>query len=407
MVQLILLVRLAVRNVWRSPRRSLLTMAAIAFGLFCLLIFQGLKAGLHREMVASVVQLDAASLQVVAAGRGESLTRLQPLRDPRQVITLLNGRREATASLRLRAPGLVTSPAGSAAVILTGVDPAAEARVTVIAGRLAAGRYLEPRGGVLLGAALAESLGVKVGDEVTVLVQTLFGKPGSRRLPVGGIYRTELASFDRSHLFLDLPTAQQLFDADGVATAVAVHVAPESEAEVTAWLRDRLPADRYRVASWQELAPDVTQLIDLNDGTMRLLVVIVFAIVALGIVNTMGMSVMERITEFGVLAALGIRPAQVIALVVCETLALGAVAAAAGSLAGMAACGYLGAHGLDLTSLTSANQYFATSHVLKAHLELADVLAANLVGLATALLAGLVPAWRASRLAPAVALRRA
>ena len=407
MVQLTLLVRLALRNIWRSPRRSLLTMAAIAFGLFCLLVFQGLKAGLHREMVASVVQLDAASLQVVAAGRGENLTRLQPLRDPRQVLVLLADRREAAASLRLRAPGLVTSPAGSAAVVLTGVDPVAEAGVTVIAGRLVAGRYLAPRGGVLLGGALAESLGVKVGDEVTVLVQNLFGKPGSRHLPVGGIYRTELASFDRSHLFLDLPTAQHLFDADGVATAVAVHVVPEQEAEVTAWLRDRLPADRYWVASWQELAPDVTQLIDLNDVTMRLLVGIVFAIVALGIVNTMGMSVMERFTEFGVLAALGIRPAQVIALVVCETLALGAVAAAAGSLAGITACGYLGAHGLDLTKLTSANQYFATSHVLKAHLELADVLAANLVGLATALFAGLVPAWRASRLSPAVALRRA
>jgi ABC-type lipoprotein release transport system permease subunit len=406
MEQLKRFLHLAVRNVWRSPRRSLLTMAAIAFGLFCLIVFQGLKAGLHREMVASAVQLDAASLQVVAAGRGASLTRLQPLRDPQQVVALLNERPEAATSLRLRAPGLVTSPAGSAAVVLTGVDPADESQVTLVAGRIEAGRYLEPRGGVLLGAALAESLGVTVGDEVTVLVQTLFGKPGSRRLPVRGIYRTALASFDRSHLFIDLATAQGLFDAADVATAVAVRVVPEREAELAAWLRTGLPADHYRVASWQELAPDVTQLIELNDATMRLLVLIVFAIVALGIVNTMGMSVMERTTEFGVLAAIGTRPTQVILLVVCEALVLGAVAAVFGSLAGMAACGYLGAYGLDLTRMTSANQYFATSHVLKAHLEFADVLAANLVGLATAVLAGLVPAWRASRMTPAVALRR-
>jgi ABC-type lipoprotein release transport system permease subunit len=291
-------------------------------------------------------------------------------------------------------------------VVLTGVDPVAEAGVTLIAGRLTAGRYLEPRGGVLLGATLADSLGVGVGDEVTVLVQTLFGRPGSRRLPVRGLFRTALSSFDRSHLFLDLPTAQGLFDAADVATAVAVSIAPGHEAELTLWLRDRLPAEHYRAAAWQELAPDVTQLIDLNDGTMNLLVMIVFAIVALGIVNTMGMSVMERTTEFGVLAAVGVRPAQVVALVICESLALGAAATAIGSLAGIAACSYLGTYGLDLTSLTSANQYFATSHVLKAHLEAADVLAAILVGLVTALLAGLVPAWRASRLAPAVALRR-
>ena len=405
MVQLILLLRLAVRNVWRNPRRSLLTMTAIAFGLFCLIVFQALKVGLHREMVASTVQLDAGSLQVVAAGRGEGLTRLQPLRDPQQVTTLLDERPEVSSGLRLRAPGLLSTAAGSAAVVLTGVEPEHEAQVTLIAGQLAAGRYLAPPGGVLLGAALAENLGITVGDTVTVLVQTLFGRPGSRHLPVSGIYRTALTSFDRSHVFLDLPTAQGLFDASGVATAVAVRVSPEREAEVAAWLRGQLPADRYRVASWQELAPDVTQLIDLNDGTMRLLVIIVFAIVALGIVNTMGMSVLERTTEFGVLAALGIRPTQVVALVVLEALALGAVAALAGSLAGVAACSYLASHGLDLTRLTSANPHFATSHVLKAHLVMADLLLANSVGLATALLAGLVPACRASRLSPAMALR--
>jgi ABC-type lipoprotein release transport system permease subunit len=207
-------------------------------------------------------------------------------------------------------------------------------------------------------------------------------------------------------VFLDLPTTQALFAAAGVVTAVAVRVAPEEEAELAAWLRERLPGDRYRVVPWQEVAPDVVQLIELNDGTMRLLVLIVFFIVALGIVNTMGMSVLERTTEFGVLAALGLRPGQVVMLVLLEALVLGAVAAAAGSLAGVALCTYLAGHGLDLTRLTSANPHFATSHVLKAELVAADLLLANLVGFATALLAGLLPAWRASRLAPAEALRR-
>jgi ABC-type lipoprotein release transport system permease subunit len=406
MERLSLFLRLAARNAWRSPRRSVLTVAAIAFGLLCLIVFQALKVGLHREMVASTVQLDAASLQVIPAGQGEGLTRLRPLVEAQQVVTLLAERPEAAAGMRLRAPALLSAPAGSAAVVLTGIDPPSEARLTVIAGRVSAGSYLEPFGGLLIGAALAESLGVTVGGEVTVLVQTLFGQPASRRLPVRGVYRTALPGFDRSHVFLDLPTTQTLFAAAGVVTAVAVRVAPEEEAELAAWLRERLPGDRYRVVPWQEVAPDVVQLIELNDGTMRLLVLIVFFIVALGIVNTMGMSVLERTTEFGVLAALGLRPGQVVLVVMLEALVLGVVAAAAGSLAGVALCTYLAGHGLDLTHLTSANPHFATSHVLKAELVAADLLLANLVGLATALLAGLLPAWRASRLAPAEALRR-
>jgi ABC-type lipoprotein release transport system permease subunit len=406
MERLILFLRIAVRNTWRSPRRSVLTISAIAFGLFCLIVFQALKVGMHQEMVNSTIQLDAASLQVLPSGTGEGLTRLRPLTDAQQVITLLAERPEVSAGLRLRGPALVSSPAGSAAVVVTGIDPASETHITVIASRLTAGLYLAPPGGVLLGAALADSLGVTVGGEVTVLVQTLFGKPASRRLPVRGIYRTALASFDRGHVFLDLPTAQGLFDAAHLATAVVLRVPPEHESELAAWLRDRLPTDRYRVAPWQELAPDVVQLIDLNDGAMRLLVMIVFAIVALGIVNTMGMSVLERTTEFGVLAALGLRPVQVITLVVLESLVLGAIAAVAGSLAGLVVCGYLASQGIDLTHLTSANPYFATSHVLKAQLATGDLLLANLVGFVTALLAGLVPAWRASRMTPAEALRR-
>lgn len=403
---MIFLLRLAIRNIWRAPRRTLLTMAAIAFGLYCLIVFQALKAGLHREMVASAVELDVTSLQILPAGRGDGLTRLRPLADPALVLARLAERPEAAASPRLRAPGLVTSPAGSAAVLVTGVDPAAEARVTIVAGRVTGGSYLPPGGGVLLGEALAENLSVKVGDEVTVVVQTLFGQPASRRLPVSGLYRTALASFDRAHVFLDLAAARRLLGADEVTTALAVQVPPGSEGEVVNWLRERLPADRYRVVPWQELAPDVTQLIELNDGTMTLLALIFFIIVALGIVNTMGMSVMERTTEFGVLAAIGIRPGQIILLVIGEALALGVLSAFIASLAGIATCGYLGVHGIDLTHLTSANQHFANSHVLKSHLVAGDVVLANLVGLVTALTAGLVPAWRASRLAPAEALRR-
>jgi len=397
--------RMALRNVRRNVRRSLLTVFAIAFGLLCLIVFQALKVGLHREMVDSTVRLDAASLQVHAAGYEANLTALRPLPDPERVEWTLQAEGIADFGRRLKAPALVLAGQRSSSVLLSGVDPAAEPRITFVAERIVAGEYLDNAPGVVLGETLAESLGVSVGDEVTLMVQGLFGRPVTGRFPVRGLYRTELAAFDRSHLFLPLSAAQSFLQADGVVTEIAARTAFGTESAAADRLRQELPADLYQVRSWQQIAPDVLQLIELNDATMRLLILIVFAIVALGITNTMTMAVYERFRELGILTAIGTRPSRIVSLIVCESFFLGLFASASGSLLGVAACSWLAHYGIDLTSMTSANQYFATSHVLKAHLLPADLLGANAVTLATALLAGLYPAWKAARLQPADAIR--
>jgi len=399
------IVRIALRNVRRNLRRSLLTTFAIAFGLLCLIVFQALKVGLHREMAASTVSLDAASLQVHAAGYEANQTALRPLGDPQRVERALTAAGAGAFSRRLKAPALLLAGPRSSTVLLSGVDPAAEPRVTLIADRITAGAYLDGKPGVVLGEALAESLGVSAGGEVTLMVQGVFGRPATGRFPVVGLYRTALASFDRSHVFMPLGAVQGLLQAEDVVTEIAVRTPFGAEGKLAARLRSELPSDLYQVRTWQELAPDVVQLIELNDATMRLLILIVFAIVALGITNTMTMAVFERFRELGVLTAIGTRPSRIVALIVLESSFLGLFASLVGSLLGVAACAWLGRHGIDLTTLTSANKYFATSHVLKAHLLPGDLLSANAVTLVTALLAGIYPAWKAARLQPAEAIR--
>lgn len=401
-----LLLRMALRNVLRNPRRSLYTVAAVGFGLFCLIVFQALKVGLHREMVAGTVRFDTGALQVHAAGYEPNLVSLHPVPDPQKALSALRGTGAGPVSPRLRAPAMVLAGTRSTSVLLTGIVPEAEREVTRIAGKVVAGRY--PSGGkeILLGAALARSLGAAPGGDVTLIAQGLFGRPVTGRFAVAGVYRTELDAFDRTHVYLPLPAAQSFLQAEGLVTEIVLAAPPEEALPLSGRLRSELPAADYRVSPWQELAPDLVQLVELNDATFRLLIVILFAIVALGIANTMTMTVFERFRELGILAALGLRPGGLMALVALESLLLGAVAALAGSLAGAGACAWLGAHGLDLTRFTSSNQYFAASHVIRAYLLPRDLLTANLLTLATALLAGLYPAWKASRLDPVEAIRR-
>jgi ABC-type lipoprotein release transport system permease subunit len=400
-----LLARLALRNVRRNPRRSLLTGAAITAGLFCLIVFQALKVGLHREMVNGTVLLDTGDLQVHAAGFEPNLTGLFPLPDPQKVDEALARLGVEAWSPRLKSPALLLAGRHSSSVILSGVVPQSEAKVTDIAGKMVAGSYLGEKGGVVVGAELARSLGAGIGDDVTLMVQGLFGRPVVKKFRIEGLFRTELASFDRSRVYLSLADAQAFLQAQGIVTEIAVRTDSTEVSGLSRMLASELPASRYQVRSWRQIAPDLVQLIELNDATMRLLVLIVFAIVALGIVNTMTMIIYERFRELGILAALGTRPGSIVTLITLESFFLGLISAAAGTVLGVAACAWLGSHGIDLTRFTSANQYFAASHVIRARLLPLDLLRANLLTLATALLAGLYPAWKAIRLHPVEAIR--
>lgn len=398
--------RIGLRNVARNRRRSLSTVGAVAFGLFCLIVFLGLKAGLHRHMIANAMRLDIGALQIHAAGYAANRLALQPLAGEQVVSEVLDRSGLQAVSRRLRTSALVLAGRNSASILLTGVDPAAEARVTVIHRRVVIGDYLAGEKTILLGADLATGLGARVGDPVKLMVWDAFGHQVVRSFPVGGIFRTGQAGLDATRAFVRLPVAQELLDVGDAVTGIAVQSAPEDVDRLVAKLSAELPADRFRVDGWERIAPDVRQLIELNDATMLLLSLIVFALVAMGIANTMASAVYERFFEIGVLATIGTTPGGIVGMVVLESLCLGVAASLVGTVTGVATGIWLTWHGVDLTPWTSANQYFAGEHVLHAHLTLFDIVAANLATLATAFVAGIYPAVKAARLTPVEAIRQ-
>ncbi|MBI5556962.1 MAG: ABC transporter permease [Deltaproteobacteria bacterium] len=400
----LVLARIGFRNIRRNVRRSLLTILAISFGLFCLIVFQALKAGLHKEMVSSTLGLDAGTIQVHAAGYEANTAVIQPMANIAEAKRTLATLGLTRFSERIKSPALLLAGRKSSAILLAGVLPGDEQQVTFIGRKMVEGSYLAEADRLLLGSPLAVSLGVRSGDEVVLMAQGMLGRPATRKFVIGGIYQTDLATFDRSHVYLPLPAAQHFLGADEVVTEIALLTEAERAQSLATALREKLDPGLFQVSSWQKVAPDLDQLIKLNDATMGLLVFIVFAIVAMGITNTMTTVIFERFREFGILNAIGTGPTAIVSLVVLESLFLGLIATILGLLAGIAACSWLQRYGLDLSSFISANQYFASGHVLKAHVLAEDLVSSALVTLATAIVAGIYPAWKASRMDPVKAL---
>lgn len=395
---------IALRNILRHQRRSLLTVGAVATSVYFLVVFLALLGGLNQKMMDSALGLDSGTIQVHAAGAVRNRSRLLPLPKPEAIAEAFIAAGVTRFAPRLKAPALLLSGRESAPVYLSGIDPIREAAVTLIEEKMLSGSYQPGPGQILVSKELAQSFGLEIGKTLTIMSQGLFGQTRTGRFAICGFFATGLASFDQSHVYLSLSAAQTLLDAEGAISEMAARTSPAQAEELAKLLRQTLPSDALMVQTWREFSPDLAQLMELNESTFRLLTLILFLVAAMGIANTMSTVIFERFREFGTLSAMGVTPGGIIGLVLGESLLIGLFAALIGLAAAFATCLFLASHGINLAYFTSANQYFVAGPILKAVLKPGDFILAALVTLLTATAAGFLPAWKASRLNPIKAL---
>jgi ABC-type lipoprotein release transport system permease subunit len=375
MERFFLLSTIAWRNLWRHPRRTFLTALGLGLGLALLLISIGLGDGGHEQMIANGVQLGAG--HVVVQARGYQETHSQDLLLPQMVASTVQEilRDGALAgslkgvSPRLVASGLLSSATNASGVGIIGVAPETEMAVSLIPQRLIEGTYLNDGGrlGIVIGEELARKLAVSKGSRVVLMTQaaqprdaeageTPSGEIQSALFRVSGIFRTGLRDVDAYVVHLLLPQAQELLGAPAQVTQIAVFLTQESDTlPVAARLRETLARNDVEVLPWQEAMAELAQFVWLDDAFNYVMVSIVLAMVGLGLLNTVLMAVLERRYEFGVCAALGLRPGQLAGLVLCESLALTVLSLVFGLMLGLGVHWYFATRGLDLRWFTDIN----------------------------------------------------
>lgn len=402
--------RIAWRNLWRNPRRTALALAAIGLSLALVLVYDGILRAYADWMREAITGPLLGHVQAHAPGwrKDRALDRTlrgagAALREVRAVPGV------AGASARVYAPALAALGEEGFAVLVLGLEPAAEARGT---GLLAG--VVEPPAGhrVLMGRVLAETMGVRPGDVVALVGQGVDGSLANDLFTVTGLVQTSVDLVNRQAVLMDLAAAQDLLAMTDEAHELVVHAADPEGAKALAPVVAALPAlAGAEVLDWEALAPDMLALVELVEIAWVFVLVLVFVAAAAGVANTMLMATYERTRELGMLLALGARPRRIVVLVVAEALVLGL----AGVLLGVALGGGIVAithrTGFDYSALTGGGPTelsFAGlrwSLVLYPRLALADVLRGAGAVLLTALLASAWPAARAARLEAAKALR--
>ena len=305
------------RNLWRNPLRSVITIGGVASGYAVLMFLISLTEGMLDQMLNNGTDLLVGHVQIQHRDYLPDRDLYETLggsrgTDWRALAERLLGEPEVVAATaRIHASGLASTGENSAGVAIVGIDPVQEAKVSGLQGQ-GSPKDLHGRG-LLLGDALRQELAAGGGSEIALVTQAADGTIGNDLYRNRGTLDTGMALLDRSLTLVHLEDLQELMAlAPGRIHEIALKLRDPGAAEaVAARLNDSavLPPDAV-ARSWRSLLPTLSDYLDMATASYVLMIGLVALFAALGVLNTMLMSVFERVRELGMLSALGMRPAR-------------------------------------------------------------------------------------------------
>ncbi len=407
-----MLVKMAWRNLWRNKLRSAITMLALAAGVACVIMVATMQESAFGQMVDLATSGLLGDMQIHGNGYQDDPEIGTVVHNPAAVeAKLARALPGSKAVRRALGFGLAGTEDNAMGVMIVGMQPDREGDgglVSVVKGRNLAAK---PAGEAIIGSGLGEQLEIEPGGEIVLLSQAADGSLANDRYTVVGLVDAGNKELSDTAVFLQLDDAQEFFALEDGVHQILVHLDDEQDDDIggaVATLRGALDLTTLEALSWSEIVPELKGMIEEKKKGRDIISFIVILIVGLGIFNTMAMSTFERTKEFGVMASVGTRPRRILGLVLAEALLQGAIALALGVV--IAAIVIQGVSPLEYAAkMTEGGDMMGLSFPAKIHLELSveGVKLGAVTAVATVLFGALWPAWRASRLKPAQAVRYA
>jgi ABC-type lipoprotein release transport system permease subunit len=402
-----LLLPLAWRNLWRNRRRTVITLLVVTVGLWSILTFAVLVRAWAESSRDTTLRLMTGEGQIHAPGYRDDPTIDHRMATPSAALLreLRSASVEAFAQ-RVRVSVVVQSEYKTLPMTLVGVTPREEHGMSVIPAQITSGRYVSSPDdiGIVLGRHLAERLKTRVGKRVVVLATATDGHLAERAFRVAGLFAATRAAEDEFG-FTGIRTAQAFTAMGTDISEIAFDSAGEQALPgVIAALRTAAPA--LDVQSWKELAPLSYAVSSFFNEFVSWWLWIMFTLMAIGIVNTQLMAVLQRTREFGLLQALGMRPHLVLMEVALESMLLIGIGVLAGALLALATVRAFSG-GVDLGFLARGAEMIGAGHILYPRVDPGDFVLNSILVWTLSVLATLWPARRASKIAPVVAMGRA
>lgn len=404
-----MLLKLAWRNIWRNKRRTIITLLALSLGVMAIITIHSFREQANDAMVRSLTRGLIGHVQVHAQGYRESPEVENAVADPVDVEHRLRAAVPgARSEKRVLGAGLGGAGDRAGAVMVMGIEPEnpdAASLLTVDKGRAlgtAAARE------AVVGSALAEELGIQPGGELVLVSQAADGSLANDRFTVVGTADAGSYDANASAVFLHIADAQSFFGLGEGAHQIVLRLPVEDDTHIggaVTRMRGAVGGSAVDVEAWYDIVPELKSAMDQKAKNSRLMDVIVFIIVSLGVLNTMTMSTFERTREFGVLRSLGTRRGRILGMVTLEALLQGVIGFAIGLALAYLLLLALGPVSFESLAGNSDVLGVRMPEAMRFTVQPGAAVGAALTTLLTVVFGGLLPAYRASRLKPVEATR--
>ncbi|MFO7665170.1 MAG: ABC transporter permease [Desulfobacterales bacterium] len=407
------LFKIAIRNLIRYKRRTLLTASLITIGVVFVLVFVSITGSFKAMMIGQITDSMLGHFQIHRKGYVASIDNLPLNLNMKsgaysKIAKVLGATPEVEAfSPRIKFGGMFSNFVETTNIRLNGIYPDQEFRtVPLLTSRISEGKKALNRGEILIPTLLAKGLKVKLGDTVVVVATNADGSVNGKQFTVSGILESATGPGGRDGYIHIEDAAEVLRMSEAAVSEVAVRLKDFSrlsaavrqlEGNVSGEInKEGNPV--FEVHSWEQLSPffNIAKMIDIMTFFIKLMLI---AIVLISIMNVMIMAVYERIREIGTIAAIGTLPGRIRSMFIIEGLCLGVVGAIIGDLIGIAV--------VVIINMTGIRFDFGQQKgmLLKAALQPADLLTVSVIVIIVAVVASLQPAIKASRMEPIEALR--
>lgn len=341
--------RTAWRNLGRNRRRTGLTLGAIAVAQTAVLVFSGMINGFGDSTLETVTGPIVGHAQIHAHDWREERATEMAIDDVTAKLAAIRALPGVdSAFARVYAPALVASEMDGHGAMILGVDLDAETGPGGLLEGIAP-EALDGEHPALIGAAFARDTGMEVGDELAVVGSASDGSIAADLVTITGLIETPLDMINRGGLIVGISVVQEAFLLEDSAHEITVRGADPGAADaLVASLSTIDGLDELEILTWQEVAPEMSQILEVMGVYGYIVMIIVFMAAAAGVANTMLMSTFERRRELGMLLALGSGPGRLLRMVLTEALLLGLLGVAVGTVVGGALVLYWSEAGMDV-----------------------------------------------------------
>lgn len=326
---------IAWRNIWRNKKRTFITISSIVLAVILAVFTRSFQEGTYSQMIANSIGQMTGYVNIHNKDYWADKSLDNGMEITNDFVEELKKSEGVTAiDKKIESFALVSNEFNTKGSLVIGISPQEEDKHVNLSGKIIEGKMIEDGDkSILLGSRLAKYLKIEVGDTLVMMGQGHFGNSAISAYPVKGIVKIPSPEIDRQIVYMPLKLAQEYFSfPDGVTTLIVRFEEQGQADEICKSLNSRIDSNLYKAMTWREMSPELVQMIEGDKAGGVIMIVILYMIIAFGIIGTVLMMTEERKKEFGMMIALGMRKSKLLIITIYEMVLINGIGLTLGSL---------------------------------------------------------------------------